>query len=211
MTATDPTNDPDTLEGFLLDTLATVAASPEKASGDELAAMWAQLFPGEDSATRTGLRTFQAVVRGVADSEGAEALNLDSGGWEVDLGGGVVRAALATGAIAGILAASGVTGLLPLVAAAVLPLLFDVRRVRLRKSEKVVLAELRLSPEATSGGLTADELYAKLSPETRRQLSPLDFEDFLDQVRRAGLGDPAADGRLVLRQPDKARLRISIS
>lgn len=211
MTSTDLTKDPDTLEGFLLDTLATVTTSPEKASSDELAAMWAQLFPGEDGATRTGLRAFQDVVRGVADSAGAEALNLDSGGWEVDLSAGVVRSALATAALAGILAASGVTGLLPLVAPAVLPLLFDVRRVRLTKSENIILAELRLSPEATADGLTADELYAKLSPETQQQLSKLDFADFLDQVRRAGLADPAADGRLILRQPDKARLRISIS
>ena len=90
------------------------------------------------------------------------------------------------------------TGLLPLVAPAVLPLLFDVRQVRLGPSEEIVLAELRLSPEARAGGLTADELYARLAPQTQRQLSRLDFADFLDQVRRAGLADPGDGGRLVL-------------
>ena len=83
----------------------------------------------------------------------------------------MVRTALATAFIAGVLAASGVTGLLPLVAPAVLPLLFDVRQDRLKPSQEIVLAELRLSPEARSGGLTADELYARLAPQTQRQLS----------------------------------------
>jgi hypothetical protein len=78
-----------------------------------------------------------------------------------------VRTVLATAFIAGCLAASGVTGLLPLVAPAVLPLLFDVRQVRLRPSQEMVFAELRLSPEARSGGLTADELYARLSAQTQ--------------------------------------------
>jgi hypothetical protein len=58
--------------------------------------------------------------------------------------------------------------------------------------------------------LTADELYARLSAQTQRQMSRFDFADFLDQVRRAGLADPA-HGRPVLRPPDNARLRISVS
>jgi hypothetical protein len=98
--------------------------------------LWAQLFTGQDGASRTGLRTFQAAFRtAVATSEGEEALRLGGGGWEIDLRGGAVRTVLATAFIA----------------------------------------------------------------------------DFLDQVRRAGLADPAGDGRLVLRPPDNAKLRISVS
>jgi hypothetical protein len=210
--ATDPASDPARLGDFLYDNLAAVAAPTGMASADDLAALWAQLFPGQDGASRTGLRTFQTAFRtAVATSEGEEALRLGGGGWEIDLRGGAVRTVLATAFIAGCLAASGVTGLLPLVAPAVLPLLFDVRQVRLRPSQEMVFAELRLSPEARSGGLTADELYARLSAQTQRQMSRFDFADFLDQVRRAGLADPAGDGRLVLRPPDNARLRISVS
>jgi hypothetical protein len=213
--ATDPASGPDPLGDFLHDGLAAVAAPAGMASADDLAALWAQLFPGQDGATRAGLRTFQAAFQtavAAGEDEGAaeEALHLGGGGWEVDLRGGLVRTALATAFIAGVLAASGVTGLLPLVAPAVLPLLFDVRQVRLKPSQEIVLAELRLSPEARSGGLTADELYARLAPQTQRQLSRLDFADFLDQVRRAGLADPGDSGRLVLRPPDDARLKISI-
>ncbi len=210
--ATDPASDPARLGDFLYDNLAAVSDTAGMASADDLAALWAELFPGQDGASRTGLRTFQTAFRtAVATSEGEEALHLGGGGWEIELRGGVVRTALATAFIAGCLAASGVTGLLPLVAPAVLPLLFDVRQVRLKPSQEIVFAELRLSPEARSGGLTADELYARLSSQTQRQMSRLDFADFLDQVRRAGLTDPAANGRLVLRPPDNARLRISVS
>jgi hypothetical protein len=42
-------------------------------------------------------------------------------------------------------------------------------------------------------------------------MSRFDSADFLDQARRAGLADPAADGRLMVRPPDNARLRISVS
>jgi hypothetical protein len=199
------------LEDYLHGTLAASAADPAVVSADDLAALWAQMFPGQDGATRTGLRTFQTAFRAaVAESAGEEALNLRAGGWAVDLRGGLVRTALATAFIAGVLAASGVTGLLPLIAPAVLPLLFDVHQVRLKPSQELVLAELQLTPEARSGGLTADELYARLSPQTQDQLSRLDFADFLDQLRRAGLADPLADGRLTLRTPGNARLRISL-
>lgn len=205
-------SDAGTLEDYLQASLTAAAADPAAVSADDLAAVWAQMFPGQDGATRTGLRTFQTAFRAaVADAEGEEALNLRSGGWAIDLRGGLIRTALATAFIAGALAASGVTGLLPLVAPAVLPLLFDVRQVRLSRSQEVILAELQLTPEARSGGLTDKELYARLTEQTRNQLSWLDFVDFLDQVRRAGLAEPAADGRLVLRAPDNARLRLSLT
>lgn len=205
-------SDAGTLEDYLQASLTAAAADPAAVSADDLAAVWAQMFPGQDGATRTGLRTFQTAFRAaVADAEGEEALNLRSGGWAIDLRGGLIRTALATAFIAGVLAASGVTGLLPLVAPAVLPLLFDVRQVRLSRSQEVILAELQLTPEARSGGLTDKELYARLTEQTRNQLSWLDFVDFLDQVRRAGLAEPAADGRLVLRAPDNARLRLSLT
>jgi hypothetical protein len=208
----DPAGSPGTLEDYLHGALTASAADPAAVSADDLAALWAQLFPGQDGATRTGLRTFQTAFRAaIAGTEGEEALNLRGGGWVVDLRGGLVRTALATAFIAGVLAASGVTGLLPLIAPAVLPLLFDVRQVRLKPSQELVLAELQLAPEARTDGLTPDELYARLPYQIQNQLSRLDFADFLDQVRRAGLADPAADGRLILRTPDNARLRISLS
>jgi hypothetical protein len=205
-------SDEDTLEDYLQASLTASAADRAAVTADDLAALWAQMFPGQDGATRTGLRTFQTAFRAaVVDADGEEALNLRSGGWAIDLRGGLVRSALATAFIAGVLAASGVTGLLPLVAPAVLPLLFDIHQVRLSPSQELILAELQLTPEARSGGLSADQLYAKLTEQTRNQLSRLDFADFLDQVRRAGLTDPAADSRLVLRAPDNARLRLSLS
>ena len=205
-------SDTGTLEDYLQASLTASAADPAAVTADDLAALWAQMFPGQDGATRTGLRTFQTAFRtAVADTDAEEALDLRSGGWVIDLRGGLVRSALATAFLAGALAASGVTGLLPLVAPAVLPLLFDVRQVRLTRSQELILAELQLTPDARSGGLTAEELYARLPYQIRDQLSWLDFVDFLDQVRRAGLADPAADGRLILRAPDKARLRITLS
>ena len=151
--------------------------------------------PGQDGATRTGLRTFQTAFRAaVADSEGEEALNLRGGGWVVDLRGGLVRTALATAFIAGVLAASGVTGLLPLVAPAVLPLLFDVHQVRLKPSQELVLAELQLTPEARSGGLTAEATLRPADP-TRPATSCPGSTSPTSSTRSAALASPTAARR----------------
>jgi hypothetical protein len=114
---------------------------------------------------------------------------LVAGAGENDLCGGAVRTVLATAFIAGCLAARSVTGPLPLVAPAVPPLLFDVRQVRLRPSQEMVFAELRLSLEARSGGLTADKLYARLSAQTQRQMPP-GLTSRTSSTRYAGRASP---------------------
>lgn len=102
-------SDPGTLEDYLQASLTASAEDSAAVTADDLAALWAQMFPGQDGATRTGLRAFQTAFRAAADTEGEEALNLRGGGWTVDLRGGLVRTALATAFIAGVLAASGIT------------------------------------------------------------------------------------------------------
>ena len=84
--ATNPASGPDPLGDFLHDGLAAVAAPAGMASADDLAALWAQLFPGQDGATRAGLRTFQtafqtAVAAGEDEDTSEEALHLGGGGW----------------------------------------------------------------------------------------------------------------------------------
>jgi len=90
-------SDENTLEDHLQASLTASAADLAAVSADDLATLWAQMFPGQDGATRTGLRTFQTAFRAaVAGTDGEEALNLPSGGWVIDLRGGLVRSALAT-------------------------------------------------------------------------------------------------------------------
>ena len=94
-------SDTGTLDDYLQAALTDTAADPAAVSANDLAALWVQIFPGQDGPTRTGLRTFQTAFRaGVADSQAEEALNLRGGGWVVDLRGGLVRSALATAFIA---------------------------------------------------------------------------------------------------------------
>lgn len=80
-------SDTGTLEDYLQASL-TASADPAAVTADDLAVLWAQLFPGQDGATRAGLRTFQTAFHAAtADSQDNEALNLRGGGWVVDLRG----------------------------------------------------------------------------------------------------------------------------
>jgi len=202
----------ETLEDWMVTRLAEVAADPARVSATDLEALWSELFPEGDTATRAGWRAFERTFTGaVAGESGDETLYLRPGGWSVDVSGTAVKASLVTALLTGVLLASGLTGLTPVVAPAVLPLLFDVRRVRLTRAQDTVLAELRMSEQARQGGLTEEQLYAQLPRRTQDQMSWLDFLDFLDQVRRAGLSDTEASGRVILRPPGHARFRLTIT
>jgi hypothetical protein len=202
----------ETFEDWAAMRLDDVAPDPTHVNATDLEALWNELFPESDNATRVGWRAFERTFAGaVSEESGDDTLYLRPGGWTVDASGTAVKASLATALLTGVLLASGLTGLTPLVAPAVLPLLFDIRRVRLTRSQDAVLAELRMSEQARHGGLTEEQLYSQLPTRIRDQLSWLDFVDFLDQVRRAGLSDTGPDGRVVLRSPGRARFRLTIT
>jgi hypothetical protein len=71
------------------------------------------------------------------------------------------------------------------------------------------LTELRLSSKARSGDLTADDLHARLSAQTRREMSQLTSRTSSTSTP-GGPRRPGRPGRLIVRPPDNAKLRISL-
>jgi hypothetical protein len=179
-------------------------------SRDDLDGLWSRLFPDSFS-TRRGRSVFLQSIAANTDSTAAGGTDLEftAGGWEIDLSRAATQTMVATAFLGGLLTVLGAAQLPAAVATAVLPLLFDVRRVTLKASEQEILADLVGSPEL-DGGMTPDELYAVLSPVVRDQLSRLEFADFLDTCYRAGVLDRGPDGTVRVRPVEQARFRISL-
>jgi len=120
-----------------------------------------------------------------------------------------VKGVLGGALLAGLLVAVGATGIPAAVLAAVVPTLFDVEKVRLTPRQEYILADLVGHKDALDGTLSTDQLYDRLPPETQAEVSRLDFAEFLDACRRAGLADYGPDGTVTLKPSDKARFRIT--
>lgn len=96
---------------------------------------------------------------------------------------------------------------------AVLPLLIDVRKVRLSRGDRKLLLELRLSqtPAQAAISWTPDALYGRLPAVVQQQVSPIDFADFVDRLVQAGEVDDAGSDEVVVRPANKpAWIRISV-
>jgi hypothetical protein len=175
----------------------------------ELEQVWQELMP-DTFEGRRGRNAFLDAVRAQADGGAADAnLEFRPGGWQIRIAGSSVHGVLGGALLAGLLVAVGATGIPAAVLSAIVPSLFDVEKVRLTASQEYILADLVGHREALDGSLSADQLYDRFPAETQNELSRLDFAEFLDACRRAGLADYGPDSTVTLRPSDKARFRIT--
>jgi hypothetical protein len=175
----------------------------------ELEQFWQELMP-DTFEGRRGRNAFLDAVKAQAAPGAADAdLEFQPGGWQIKIAGSSVHGVLGGALLAGLLVAVGATGIPAAVLAAIVPSLFDVEKVRLTPSQEYVLADLVGHRDALDGSLSADQLYDRLPTETKKDVSRLDFAEFLDACRRAGLADYGPDSTVTLRPSDKARFRIT--
>jgi hypothetical protein len=133
---------------------------------------------------------FEDAVRGSLDA--STGLSMRPGGWTIDLSAAAARSAIAAALIAGAMWPLGLDQLPAFVLPAVLPMLIDVRRSVLTRTEKALLLELRLAAhDDLDYPWPAAALYGRLPEHVREQVSPTDFADFLDALVAAGHADPA--------------------
>jgi hypothetical protein len=180
----------------------------QRVSRDDLSDLWASLFPDTFN-SRQARSVFLSSVEAGLGADPADGLEFRAGGWEIDLSRAATKTIVATSFLGGLLAMLGTAQLPAAVATAVIPLLFDGRRVKLKASEHEILADLTGNTD-NAEGRTASELYEALTPDIRAELSRLEFADFLDSCRRAGLIDENADGTIRVRPADQARFRITL-
>ena len=189
-------------------TADAAASAPLTVHSEDLERLWSDLMP-DTYAGRRGLDVFLQAVQAAADETADADLQFRPGGWQVDLRRGAVQSVIAAALIGGLLVALGATAIPAAVVTAVVPLFFDIKRVALTPGQEYLLAELVGHKEALDGTRTPRELYDQLTDEVRGQLSYMDFADFLDTCRRAGLADTSGAGTVTVRPSDDARFRIT--
>jgi hypothetical protein len=190
----------DPLADYLAAELQAGSGSPE-ADRAAVLELWTSLF-GDDSG-ELDLGLFEDAL-----DASPESLKFEAGTWTLDLSSSAVRTALTLATLAGGLALLGVASLAPVLLPAVIPILFDLRRTKVTAGQEAVYAELKLRPEARAGG-SAQSLYEMLSPDSRRNLSFLDFADTLEALRLAGRADRRESGQMSIRP--RPRFRITIT
>jgi hypothetical protein len=139
-----------------------------------------------------------AVIAALPDGSG---LRVRPGGWVVDIRSSVIRTVVAAALVGGALWHVGLDQLPGYVAPAVIPLLVDVRKVRLSRADDRLLVDLRLTSTTAQMDWPwpADALYGRLPADVRERVAPGDFADFVDRLVQAGEADPAGYDEVRLR------------
>jgi hypothetical protein len=126
------------------------------------------------------------------------------GGWIVDLKSSTAKFALSAAIMTGVLVAGGFDQIPAYVLPAVLPLLVDVERAKLNRGDRKLLVQLRDAPGLSMGNpVDMDALYNTLPASLRRQISPINFAEFVEKLVAAGEADEAGGGQVALREHPK--------
>jgi len=160
---------------------------PSQASEQSLVAAWNKIANDLGLDASQGRETLLETARDYSLLSAGRLEPEMGGGWQWNLTEGAVRTICATCLLVGVLAAAGMSGLAPLVLPSVLPLLFDIDKVRLERSEGKVLRILGARPDLKQRLGDAAALYESLPAEIRGSFSLDAFEDFLATATRAGV------------------------
>jgi hypothetical protein len=115
-----------------------------------------------------------------------DQFQLHAGGWYLDLPAATARALLNGAVLTGALAALHEASLPAAVLSLVIPLLFDVERVRLSESDRYVYALLR---RKLFDRKSIDDWYAELPQRVRDEIGPLEFRNLAVRLKDARLVD----------------------
>lgn len=172
---------------------SVVERIPVDAGEPEFADSWRSIAEVVGDRAEAGEMAMLEVVR---DGGALQTGGLDpawGGGWRWDMSTGAARSVLASALLYGVLVSAGVSGLLPLVVPAVIPLLFEVEKVRLTRSERNVINIIGARKDAFKRMGTIPELYASLPEVIRQSLGEQEFEEFMDAAINAGVASENGD------------------
>jgi hypothetical protein len=185
---------------------SVVDAMPRGSTERDLAAAWDGIAANLGLDAAAGRETLFETARDVTLLSTGQLDPAVGGGWRWNLSEAAVRTVCTATLLAAVLAAAGIPGLPPLVIPTVLPLLFDLKRVRLERREERVIRIFGVRPDAVERRGRPTELYASLPEATRRLLPYGEFVEFLDRAVDAGVAkarfgvyEVLPDGETVLR------------
>jgi hypothetical protein len=176
-----------------VDVWSLVQSVPENCGEAEFIESWRPIADLIGPRSQFGEMALLEVMRDVATLQAGTIDPAWGGGWRWDMSSGAAKSVLATGLLYGVLVAAGVPGLLPLVIPAVLPLLFDIEKVRLSRSERNVINIIGARKRVFDRVGTVQELYASLPDDVRQSLSEHEFEEFIDAAINAGVASETGE------------------
>jgi hypothetical protein len=183
--------------------------APETIDDDDLTRLW-ELVTGLSADTHPDeIAACEDAIQSQLSSSHA-ALEIRPGGWIVNLQSSAARFALTSALMTGVFFAAGFNQIPAYVLPAVLPLLIDIDQAKLGRGDRELLVTLRVNAGSAIGQpVNAEVLYNRLPDQTRNQVSPLDFADFLGKLIAAGEADDAGYGDVRLRnEPKWLRIRF---
>jgi hypothetical protein len=151
------------------------------------------------------------ILISTADNSTGE-LHMRPGGWRINLAESLVRTAVASAVVGAGLVFAGVDQVPLQLLPAVLPLLVDLKRVRLNRADRELLIPLRKAAAGLEGfALHPEVLYNRLDPTVQAQLNYRDFLAFTERLIEAGeLDNAGGDDIRPRRVGDPAWVRITL-
>lgn len=156
-----------------------------------------------------GLPADEVAIRMLAGELGHDQseFELRIGEWRLNLSVAAARALVNGAVLTAALAAKGEASIPATVLSVIVPLIFDLERITLAPSDRVVYVDLvRHAPDRKH----IDDWYASLSDHIKDEISNLEFRDLIERLDDAGLVDNDLFD-LVTVDPQTARRRRRLS
>ncbi|MFJ4228423.1 hypothetical protein ACIPYV_12755 [Paenarthrobacter nicotinovorans] len=147
-----------------------------------------------------------------AADNGSGELHMRPGGWRVNLTASIARTTVASAFVAAGLFVAGADQIPLELLPAVLPLLVDIKQVRLNRQDRELLIPFHNAAAGLEGfALHPEVIYNRLSSAERDRLNYGDFVAFTERLIEAGELDNAGGNDIRPRQAgDPAWLRITL-
>ncbi|MCD4849702.1 hypothetical protein LN996_02630 [Arthrobacter sp. AK01] len=149
------------------------------------------------------------ILVGAADNSAGE-LHMRPGGWRINLGTSVVRTFVTSAVVGAGLFVAGADQIPLELLPAVLPLLVDLKQVRLNRQDRELFIPLQKAAAGLEGfALHPEVLYNRLEPVVRDRLNYGDYLAFTERLIEAGKLDNAG-GNDIRPRRDTAWIRITL-
>jgi hypothetical protein len=183
---------------------------PTTIGPEQLAEAWRELAGSLELDPNRGMEMIISVPRDLTLRQGQVTDSAWGGAWEWNLSDGVSKAAVTSALVAAALMAVGAgVGMAPVLIPAVIPFLFDVKRVRLERTAENYLRIIGARKDVAERCGTAASLYDSLPADLKSAVSRAEFEEFLGQAVDAGHAKAADECFEVLPNGETA-FRIAI-
>ncbi len=165
----------------------TIRSMPTESTEQDLLSVWnmVALDLGLDAAKGT-----EILLTAARDATLHATGSLDpawGGGWRWNLSEGVVKSICGSVLLAAVLSSLGVKGLAPLVIPAIIPLLFDLEKVQLERSEERVIRIIGARTGVLERYGKPERLYISLPESVRQSVTLEEFTIFLENAVSAGM------------------------